>query len=100
MSLHHLSHIPTSDAFCSQGDPSFLDRCERIAYNALPGTINPDMWRHQYLQQSNEINALYGIRDHVWQVGRMLTWGRGGKGGAVMAGMGSRCAHCIEPHPS
>ena len=25
------------------------------------------MWQHQYLQQSNEINALYDIRDHVWQ---------------------------------
>eukprot|EP00966_Prymnesium_polylepis_P017328 399444-Prymnesium_polylepis.1 len=25
------------------------------------------MWKHQYLQQSNEINALYAIKDHVWQ---------------------------------
>ena len=51
----------------SAGDPAFIDQCERISYNALPATITPDMWQHQYLQQSNEINALYGIRDHVWQ---------------------------------
>ena len=42
-------------------------RCERIAYNALPGTIDPQMWSHQYLQQANEINARYNITDHVWQ---------------------------------
>lgn len=53
--------------FLMTGDPMFLDRCERIAYNALPGTITSDMWQHQYLQQANEINALYGIKDHVWQ---------------------------------
>jgi hypothetical protein len=50
------------------GDLSFLDRNERIAFNALPGTIDPVMWRHQYLQQANEINAKYGLQDHVWQV--------------------------------
>lgn len=53
--------------FRVHGDPVFLDRCERIAYNALPGTISPDMWQHQYLQQANEVNALYDLRDHVWQ---------------------------------
>ena len=60
--MYSLQHM-----FRVQGDPSFLDRCERIAYNALPATITPDMWQHQYLQQANEINALYGIKDHVWQ---------------------------------
>jgi hypothetical protein len=60
--MYSLQHM-----FRVQGDPAFLDKCERIAYNALPATITPDMWKHQYLQQANEINALYGIRDHVWQ---------------------------------
>jgi hypothetical protein len=60
--MYSLQHM-----FRVQGDPSFLDRTERIAYNALPATITPDMWKHQYLQQANEINALYGIKDHVWQ---------------------------------
>lgn len=37
------------------GDPSFGDRLEKIAYNALPGTITADMWAHQYDQQANQI---------------------------------------------
>jgi hypothetical protein len=49
------------------GDPAFMDRYERIAFNALPGTISPDQWQHQYLQQANEINAKYGLKKHVWQ---------------------------------
>jgi len=49
------------------GDVSFLDRLERIAFNSLPGTLDPTQWQHQYLQQANEINARYGIAKHVWQ---------------------------------
>ncbi len=37
------------------GDPAFGDRLERIAFNALPGTFNPDMWAHQYDQQANQV---------------------------------------------
>lgn len=48
-----------------QGDASFADRAERIAYNALPGTWTADMWGHQYLQQANAVNALHQD-DHVW----------------------------------
>ena len=33
------------------------ERAEQITYNALPATFTHDMWAHQYLQQSNEINA-------------------------------------------
>ncbi|KAJ7102582.1 hypothetical protein B0H15DRAFT_339472 [Mycena belliarum] len=39
------------------GDPKFPDRVERIAYNALPGTLTGDMWTRQYLQQQNQIFA-------------------------------------------
>jgi hypothetical protein len=39
------------------GDPGFGDRVERLAFNALPATFTFDMWAHQYLQQSNEINS-------------------------------------------
>merc|ERR1719502_1293637 len=42
------------------GDLAYLDRAERIAFNSLPGTLDPVQWRHQYLQQANEINARYG----------------------------------------
>jgi DUF1680 family protein len=37
------------------GDPSFGDRLERIAFNALPATFSPDMWAHQYDQQVNQV---------------------------------------------
>lgn len=36
-----------------------------IGYNALPATLTPDMWAHQYLQQVNEMNAIPSV-DHVW----------------------------------
>ena len=51
------------------GDVKYLDRLERIAMNALPATFaspaGGDMWAHQYLQQNNEINAIYAS-PHVW----------------------------------
>ena len=31
------------------------DRLEMLAFNALPAAISPDMWSHQYDQQSNQI---------------------------------------------
>ena len=37
------------------GDPAFGDRLEKIAYNALPGTITEDFWAHQYDQQPNQV---------------------------------------------
>ncbi|MFH1007961.1 MAG: beta-L-arabinofuranosidase domain-containing protein [Candidatus Latescibacterota bacterium] len=37
------------------GDPSFGDRLEKIAFNALPATFSPDMWSHQYDQQVNQV---------------------------------------------
>lgn len=43
-----------------------MDRVERVAYNALPGTITPSMWQHQYLQLANELNAAYGEKEHSW----------------------------------
>lgn len=42
------------------------ERAEMLAYNALPATITPDMWAHQYLQQSNEANAIHSD-DHIWE---------------------------------
>lgn len=37
------------------GDPAFADRLEMIAFNALPGTFDVDMWAHQYDQQVNQV---------------------------------------------
>ncbi|MDO8685432.1 MAG: glycoside hydrolase family 127 protein [Clostridiales bacterium] len=33
------------------------DRLEKIAYNALPATLSPDMWTHQYDQQVNQVEC-------------------------------------------
>ena len=43
--------------FSILGDTVFADKVEQIAFNALPATFTADMWAHQYLQQSNEVNA-------------------------------------------
>ena len=51
--------------FSIQGDPMFAERAEKLAYNALPATLTSDMWAHQYLQQTNEMNAIHSV-DHVW----------------------------------
>ncbi|MBQ8370835.1 MAG: glycoside hydrolase family 127 protein [Clostridia bacterium] len=36
-------------------NPIWADRLEKLAYNALPATITPDMWAHQYDQMTNQI---------------------------------------------
>jgi hypothetical protein len=51
--------------FAVTGDPVFAEHAEKIGYNALPATITPDMWAHQYLQEVNEANAVI-IDHHVW----------------------------------
>ena len=45
------------------GDPLFADRLELLAYNSLPGTTTPDMWSHQYDQQSNQVLVTNEKRD-------------------------------------
>jgi hypothetical protein len=31
------------------------DRFERLAFNALPASVTPDEWTHQYVQQANQV---------------------------------------------
>ena len=45
------------------GDNSLADRLELLTYNALPGTTTPDMWAHQYDQQSNQVLVTGAKRD-------------------------------------
>ena len=37
------------------GDVKLADRLELLAFNSLPGTTTPDLWAHQYDQQSNQV---------------------------------------------
>jgi uncharacterized protein len=46
------------------GDNRFADRLEYLGYNALPGTTTPDMWSHQFDQQSNQV--LVSVAKRVW----------------------------------
>lgn len=41
--------------FAITGDTYWLDELETAAFNALPATVSPDMWTHQYDQLSNQI---------------------------------------------
>lgn len=43
------------EAFAILGDPRIADRLEKVAFNALPGTLSNDFWSHQYDQQPNQI---------------------------------------------
>ncbi len=40
------------------GDSVWMERLERIAFNALPATFTEDMWAHQYDQQVNQIGCV------------------------------------------
>lgn len=44
--------------FANSGERKWLDRLEKLAFNALPATISEDMWSHQYVQQSNQIACI------------------------------------------
>jgi uncharacterized protein len=56
-SLEHLTSV--------FGDGAFADRLERLAYNALPATLAPDMWSHQYVQQVNQVQCTINP-DYGW----------------------------------
>jgi len=47
------------------GSPVFADRLERVAFNALPAAIAPDMWSHQYDQQVNQVQCTINP-EHGW----------------------------------
>jgi len=44
-------------ALAITGDAALGDRLERLAFNALPGTLTDDMWAHQYNQEPNQVEC-------------------------------------------
>jgi DUF1680 family protein len=44
-------------ALAITGSAAFGDRLEKLAFNALPGTFNDDMWAHQYNQEPNQVEC-------------------------------------------
>lgn len=58
--MYSLEHL-----FSTFGDPAFADRLERVAFNALPAAIAPDMWSHQYDQQVNQVQCTINP-EHGW----------------------------------
>jgi len=58
--MYALEHL-----FSTFGDPFFADRLERVAFNALPAAIAPDMWSHQYDQQVNQVQCTINP-EHGW----------------------------------
>lgn len=40
------------------GDPYWAEMLEKATFNALPATISPDMWSHQYDQISNQMQCV------------------------------------------
>jgi len=51
------------ELYAISGDNMLVDRLELLTYNALPGTTTPDMWSHQYDQQSNQVLVSAAKRD-------------------------------------
>jgi uncharacterized protein len=47
------------------GYNSLADRLELLTFNSLPGTTTPDMWAHQYDQQSNQVLVSVAKRDWI-----------------------------------
>jgi DUF1680 family protein len=46
------------------GTAALGDRLEKVAYNALPGTLTDDMWAHQYDQEPNQIQC--SLSERPW----------------------------------
>ncbi len=44
-------------ALAITGDMLLADKLERLAFNALPGTLTDDMWAHQYNQEPNQVEC-------------------------------------------
>lgn len=44
--------------FSVTGNPKWVDSLEKLAFNAFPAAMSPDMWTHQYDQMVNQISCV------------------------------------------
>lgn len=51
------SMFSLEQALAITGNAAFGDRLEKLAFNALPGTLTDDMWAHQYNQEPNQVEC-------------------------------------------
>ncbi|HIU31982.1 MAG TPA: glycoside hydrolase family 127 protein [Candidatus Caccousia avistercoris] len=51
--MYSMEHLAAAS-----GEGKYADRLELLAFNALPATLSPDMWSHQYDQQVNQISCV------------------------------------------
>lgn len=51
------AEVMFSSAYIYQylGDNDIADWTEQTAFNALPVSVSPDWWSHQYIQQENQV---------------------------------------------
>lgn len=50
--------------FAITGNAEWLEKLEKLAFNALPAAISTDMWSHQYVQMTNQIECSPMQRQH------------------------------------
>lgn len=57
------------------GDSDFIDRLERVAFNALPAALSADATSHQYHQQPNQVSCTIDRREWTFSSDAANTFG-------------------------
>lgn len=69
------------------GQPQWADKLERLAFNALPATLKPDIKGHQYFQQPNQVICKLDTHDFYNNGPEVLLFGMKPNFGCCAANM-------------